>query len=140
MPFLREGERWKLTNKYSSDAELKEYLYYVPPLFDGKGQRPADVNSFLGYEQPTQVQTDLAAGTSDYTVHIYYGKRIDPASFTAELNKQDISQHFSPYPFSNQEVEIPLQQGRNVLVLSIEGARGDGRKAKDTDRLVFIVP
>lgn len=140
MPFSQENGHWKMTNKYSADEELHHYLYYVPPLFDGKGQKPDDVNSFLGYEEPTQVQNKLAAGTANYTVHVYYAKTIDPTTFTAELNKQDITTQFSAKPFTDEEIEIPLQQGRNTLVLSIEGTRKDGRKARDTDRLVFIVP
>lgn len=140
LTFVEENGRWKVTNKYSSDSELNKYLYYVPPLFDGKGQRSADVNSFLGYEQPTQVQTDLAAGTNSYMVHVYYGKTVDSATFAAKLDKLDLSHKFAPKPFTDEEVSIPLQQGRNVLVLSVEGKKSDGRTATDTDRLVFIVP
>jgi hypothetical protein len=140
MPFVKEEGLWKITNKYSSDEEIHQHFYYVPPLFDGKGQRPTDVNIFLGYEQPTVVRTELTPGIDKYTLHIYYGKTIDPATFMAVLNKQDISLRFTPKPFSDQEVELSLQQGRNVLVLSVNGTRKDGRKAKDTDRLVFIVP
>jgi hypothetical protein len=109
-------------------------------LFNGKGQKPDEVNLFLGYLQPSDSQTDLAAGTTSYTVHLYYGETTDLATFTAELNKQDITSLFSPKPFTNEEVKIPLHHGRNTLVLSIAGTRKDGRKARDTDRLVFIVP
>jgi hypothetical protein len=140
LTFLEVNGLWKLTNKYSSNENLNEYLYYVPPLFDGKGQRPADVNSYLGYEQPTQAQTELSAGTTSYNVHLYYGKTIDPTTFTAKLNKQDISSLFSPQPFTDEEVIIPLQKGRNSLEFSIDGKKPDGRTAKDSDRLVFVVP
>ena len=140
MPFVKENGLWKITNKYSSDEELHKYLYYVPPLFDGKGQKPGDVNSFLGYEQPTKAQTKLPAGTEKYSLHVYYGKNTDPATFSAELNKEDITSLFAAKPFTDQEIELPLKQGRNTLVLSIEGTRKNGKKAKDTDRLVFIVP
>jgi hypothetical protein len=140
IPFVQEDGLWKMTNKYSADEELHQYLYYAPPLFGGKGQKSGDVNSFLGYEQPTQVQTELPANTTQYRVHLYYAKTVDPATFTAELNKQDITTQFSPKPFTDEEVEIPLPRGRNTLVLSIEGTRKDGKKARDTDRLVFIVP
>ncbi|MEW6518573.1 MAG: hypothetical protein AB1461_04090 [Thermodesulfobacteriota bacterium] len=139
-PFIKENGLWKFTNKFAEDEILLDYLYYVPPLFDGKGQKPNDANSFLGYEKPTQVQTELSPGTDKYTLHIYYGKTIEPATFTAELNKNNITSRFSPAPFTDQEVELALQPGRNVLVLSIEGTRKDGKKAKDSDRLVFIVP
>jgi hypothetical protein len=140
LTFVEENGKWKMTNKYSSDGELNKYLYYAPPLFDGKGQRPADVNSFLGYEQPMQTQTELSAGTKSYDIHIYYGKTVDPTTFAAKLNKQDISSLFSPQPFSDEEVVIPLPKGRNTLLLSIDGKKSDGRIATDSDRLVFIVP
>jgi hypothetical protein len=140
LTFVEDNGKWKMTNKYSADEEVNQYLYYVPPLFDGKGQKPDDVNSFLGYEQPTQAQTELPANTAQYRVHLYYAKTVDPATFTAELNKQDITTQFSPKPFTDEEVEIPLPRGRNTLVLSIEGTRKDGKKARDTDRLIFIVP
>ncbi len=137
---IRVDGSWKITNKYSSDTDLDQYIYYVPPLFNGKGQKPDDVNLFLGYAQPTDSQTNLAAGTASYTVHLYYGKTTDPTTFTAEMNKQDISSKFTPQPFTDQEVQIPLQQGRNTLTLSIDGTRKDGKKATDKDKLVFVVP
>lgn len=140
LTFVQENGKWKVTNKYSADEQVNKYLYHVPPLFDGKGQKSDDVNLFLGFEQPFQAQTDLPPGTANYTVHVYYGKTVVPAAFKAELNRQDVGNLFSPKPFSDEEVDIPLQQGRNVLVLSIEGAMEDGRKAKDTDRFVFVVP
>ena len=112
----------------------------MPPLFDGKGQNPDEVNLFLGYEQPTQAQTVLPAGTASYTVHIYYGKTVQPATFSAQLNKEDITAKFAPAAFTDEEVAIPLQPGKNVLVLSIEGQKASGKSATDTDRLVFVVP
>jgi hypothetical protein len=135
-----ENGFWKTTSKFAYDDELAQYDRVVPPLFYGKGQKPKDVNSFLGYVQPTQVQTELITGSTNSIIDIYYGETVDSATFTAELNKQDITSQFSPKPFTDEEVEIPLQKGRNTLVLSIEGTRKDGKKARDTDRLVFIVP
>lgn len=139
LTFIEEKGKWKLTNKYSSDVEIMEYLYYVPPLFDGKWMS-ADANSFLGYEQPTQVQTNLAAGVTTYTVHVYYGKTVAPETFTAVLNEKDIGLKFTPKPFTDEEVVIPLQRGRNTLLLSTEGKKSDGEAAIDSDRLVFVVP
>lgn len=138
-PFVEIDGKWKFTSKYSKDEELLQYVYYAPPLFDGKGQS-ADANSFLGYEQPTQVQTDLPSGSTTYAVHVYYGKTVNPATFRAVLNKQDISVKFTPKPLTDEEVVIPLQQGRNVLQLSVDGKKLDGKTATDSDRLVFIVP
>jgi hypothetical protein len=63
-----------------------------------------------------------------------------PETFSATLNKNDISTKFSPEPFTDEEVFIPLQQGRSVLLLSVEGIKTNGKMAKDSDRLVFVVP
>lgn len=139
--FVLENGMWKSHQLFLSDDDpVFDYLYYIPPLFYGNGQKPDDVNSFLGYEQPKQDKTDLETGVANYPVHVYYGKTIDRVTFEADLNNQDISRLFSPKPFTDEEVEIPLQKGRNTLVLSIEGTRKDGKKATDKDRLVFVVP
>ena len=138
--FVEEYGKWKLTNEFASDDMLLDYMDYSPPLFDGKGQRPADVNTFLAYANPTRIETDLPVDTSKFSLHIFYGETIDPATFKAELNKQDISSRFDPKPVGDQTVELSLKKGRNVLTLSIEGEREDKKKSKDKDRLVFIVP
>ena len=138
--FILENGLWKLTNKYSSDDAVLNLLYYVPTLFDGKGQKPTDTNLFLGYEQPTQTSTELQPGDTQYKLHIYYGKTIDPTTFTAKLNKQEISALFTPSPFSDEEVLLQLSTGRNVLVLSVDGESKTGKRQTDSDRLVFDVP
>jgi len=107
---------------------IEEYL-------PGRASHPPEYSTLA-----RQVQTELTPGTDKYTLHIYYGKTIEPTTFTAELNNNDLTSQFSPAPFTDQEVELSLQPGRNVLVLSIAGTRKDGKKAKDSDRLVFIVP
>lgn len=140
MTLIKEDGLWKITNKFSSDEIVGQYTTYTPPLFDGKGQKPSDTNLFLGYEQPTQAHTELPPGSDTYELHIYYGKTVDPSTFSAVLNKQNVSYLFTPAPFSGEEVKLPMHQGRNVLVVSIEGATKSGKIQKDTDRLVFIVP
>jgi hypothetical protein len=138
--FIKEDGLWKFTNKYTWDEAVLDRMYYVPPLFDGKGQKPTDTNLFLGYEQPTQASTELQPGETQYKLHIYYGKTIYPTTFTATLNKLDISTLFTPSPFSDEEVLLQLSPGRNVLVLSVIGETKTGMRQKDSDRLVFIVP
>ncbi|NVM22234.1 MAG: hypothetical protein HWN68_10705 [Desulfobacterales bacterium] len=137
---VQEQGKWKFTNKFAADEELHEYLDYFPTLFDGKGQRPADVNTFLSYANPLQMRTELPSGTTKFSLHIFYGQTIDPATFKAELNRQDISSQFEPKPVGDQVVELNLRKGQNVLLVSIKGKRKDDRTAKDRDRLVFIVP
>lgn len=134
-----EGE-WKVSNKYASSEELAKYVKYDLKLFFGKGQRPADVNSFLGYYVPKGSTTSLAPGENTFDLHVFYGSSISPSSFSASLNGKDIGANFSPIPSENQVVTLNLERGRNVLLLSVEGKRTDGKLARDEDRLVFIVP
>ena len=107
--------------------------------FDGGGQRPRDVNKFLTYGAPTESRVDLPAGTTSYSILVFYGSTTIPSSFSAELNRTDITYLFNPIPGGINNVEIPLVSGRNVLKLSMEGNLPK-RTARDTDRLVFIVP
>lgn len=137
---VKEDDKWKHTDQFSSDKELWDYMDYFPVLFDGKGQRPADVNTFLSYANPLQMRTELPSGSTEFPLHIFYGVTIDSATFKAELNRQDINSQFNPKPVGDQVVELNLRKGRNVLLVSIKGKRKDGRTAKDSDRLVFIVP
>lgn len=111
-----------------------------PTLFDGKGQRSQDVNTFLGYLRPTEAQTTLSQGQTTYYLLIFYGKTILPETFKATLNDIDINGDFHPTSDSSEVVKLNLKQGRNILALSVDGTRNDGNQATDTDRLVFIVP
>jgi len=106
--------------------------------FDGKGQRPRDVNKFLTFASPSQAQTTLPHGTSGYAIHVFYGKSIIPNSFKAELNRKDISGQFNPQPGTDEIVNLGLSAGRNVVKLSIDGQLPK-RTANDTDRLVLKV-
>jgi hypothetical protein len=123
------GSQVKVT--YTGSSEI--------PLFDGKGQRPADVNKFLQYFRPMEARTELPPGTISFNLMIVYGKTIIRETFKAILNGEDISGRFDPLPGKMEIVKIPLIKGSNTLVLSVKGLRGDGKIAEDTDRLVFIV-
>lgn len=111
----------------------------TPILFDGKGQRPFDVNTFLAYLRPTEAQTTLPQGQTTYYLLIFYGKTILPETFKANLNGTDIKGSFNPKPDTSEAVKLNLQKVRNTLVLSVDGIRDDGKRATDTDRLVFLV-
>ncbi|MBI4654018.1 MAG: hypothetical protein HY752_03390 [Nitrospirae bacterium] len=110
------------------------------PVFDGKGQRPTDVNKFLQYFNPIQARTELPAGTQNFNLSIIYGNTIKRETFSAMLEGKAITKQFYPIPGKHEIVKIPLIQGSNTLVLSIKGVKTDGKIAEDTDRLVFIVP
>lgn len=107
--------------------------------FDGGGQRPRDVNKFLSYAQPSDANTALPAGTTSYQLLVFYGAGVIPSTFRAQLNGADVTSLFSPSPGGSQAVALPLQSGRNVLQLSVDGNLPN-RVATDSDRLVFEVP
>lgn len=112
----------------------------TPILFDGKGQRPSDVNTFLAYLRPMEAQTTLPQGQATYYLLIFYGKTIHPETFEATLNGIDIKGSFHPKTDSSDAVKLNFQKGRNTLILSVDGIRTDRRKSTDTDRLTFIAP
>ena len=110
----------------------------VAGSFDGGGQRPRDVNKFLSYAQPAATSTSLPAGTDSYTLLVFYGQSVIPSTFRAQLNGVDITSLFNPSAGSGQTVTLPLQAGRNVLQLSVDGQLPN-RVATDSDRLIFDV-
>lgn len=146
-PLLNSGS-FDLTGVPISPGEVHDYSFNnedpaagpeLAGLFDGKGQRPADVNRFLTYVSPTQVTTTVpAANPAVATLMVVYGKAITPGTFSADLNGLDVTSLFNPTPGATQRMVLALQPGRNVLKLSVSGQIGS-RSGTDTDRLVFIV-
>ncbi|MFO7599437.1 MAG: hypothetical protein R6X27_06460, partial [Candidatus Desulfacyla sp.] len=108
--------------------------------FDGKGQRPRDVNKFLSYSNPSASRTYVEADTATYRIAVSYGSTVQADTFAAELDGIDITNSFNPIPGESESVTIPVQSGRNVLELSIDGMVDSGRIATDSDRLVIIRP
>lgn len=109
-------------------------------LYPGGGQQPAEVNKFLRYASPTEHRVKLPAGTTSFTVIVYYGHTIKPASFTATLNGAGIGAQFQAIPGTAQVVKIPLASGTTKLQLTVEGTKSSGQTARDSDTLTFIVP
>lgn len=108
------------------------------PWNTGGGQR-SDVDDFLIYANPLQEHTILPASAAGYNVTIFYGTAISAASFAATLNGVSFG-GFHPVAGTRETVFVPLTQGRNTLVLKVDGLRSDGREATDRDRLTFQVP
>lgn len=52
-----------------------------------------------------------------YELHVEYSEALEPGSFRATLNGKDVSVRFRPAPGSGETVELPLQDGVNVLRL-----------------------
>lgn len=85
-------------------------------------------------------ETKVAAGAASFPLVVFYGARIDPVSFNALLDGDNITGRFTPAPGGYQIVRIPLRAGVNTLILSVEGgAAGSEPPAVDTVRLVFRV-
>jgi hypothetical protein len=108
--------------------------------FDGRGQRPSDVNKFLSYANPLTPRVQLQAGERTFPLMIFYGAAIQPQTFRATLNGMDITAQFHPAPGGTELINLSLASGSNSLALSVEGTTASGRVATDTDRLVFLVP
>ena len=106
--------------------------------FDGGGQRPRDVNHFLSYGNPSSDHVSVPIGTPSYTVLIFYASTVIPSSFSATLGGADATSLFHPTAGGFEAVSIPLQPGRNVLKLSIDGNLPN-RVATDSDTLTFLV-
>lgn len=87
----------------------------------------------------TSPETKVAVGAAIFPLVLFYGARIDPVSFTALLDGDNITGRFTPEPGGYQIVRIPLRPGVNTLVLSVEGAAGGSQPAVDTLRLGFRV-
>ena len=111
--------------------------------FLGGGQSKA-VDAFLSYDEPIQRSTSLPLNTDTTTVTIIYHPKASCLFFSAELNRVDITNQFDCSAAKNggdgsESVEIDIDNGRNVLKLSIRGLLDSGRAATDTDRLTFVV-
>ena len=59
--------------------------------FDGGGKPPREINSFLTYANPTGPHVRLQAGVSRFPLLIFYGPSIQPTTFSAVLNGNNIS-------------------------------------------------
>lgn len=145
VPFVQENGLWKVTNQFAADDDFADFIHVVPPaaeLFDGnKGN--SETNQLLRYTAPLNKTIELPVGTSSYTLRVYYGKTVLPNTFKATLgngnSKEDITTLFHPQAFSDEEVIIPLQLGKNILNLSINGKAANGHDTKDADSFVFTV-
>ncbi len=129
------GEVQTFTLNYSSTAGS---TLQVTGGFNGGGQNPNSVNLFLSYAKPGDSHVTLATGTTSYTVVIFYATDVIASTFSATIGGIDITSLFHPQPGTSEAVSIPLQAGRNLLNLQIQGNVGS-RVATDTDRLVFTV-
>lgn len=108
-------------------------------LFRGGSNNPAVVDHFLTYRVPTQKVTTLSAGQKAIVI-VHFGDTTIPASFKATWNKTDITSRLVASPGRFAALALDPQPGRNVLELSISGAKPDGAVATDQDRLIWEAP
>lgn len=106
-------------------------------LFDGGGQQPAEVNKFLRYLQPRDTRSKVAANTM-FTVLVYYGKTILPATFSASLDGVDITSRLHPAPGGADLIKVPIGVSATKLHLSVDGMKASGGKGTDSDTLTFL--
>ncbi len=106
-------------------------------LFDGGGQQPAEVNKFLRYAAPQQSRSKVPAN-STYTVIVYYGKTILPSTFSAALDRTDITSRFHPVPGGADAITISVGTSTTKLLLSVDGMKSSGGKGMDSDTLTFL--
>lgn len=105
--------------------------------YDGGGQRPKDVNKFLTYANPSDSPVTLPGGMRAFPLMLFYGPTTIPTTLSVKLNGSLITQWFHPTAGGSETVQLPLQAGRNVVELSINGSVASGRVATDSDRLVI---
>jgi len=108
-------------------------------LFAGGGQSPREVNAFLQYASPSASRSEVPSGTQSCNLTIRFGPTVNPATFAATLDGQDVTSLFRPMAGVVDFVTIPLAPGTTKLQLSVEGSTTSGRTARDTDTLTFIV-
>jgi hypothetical protein len=106
-------------------------------LYSGGGQQPAEVNKFLRYASPLDNRNKVPAN-STYTVLVYYGLTINPATFNATLDGVDITSRFHPTPGGADAVTIAVGTGTTKLHLSVDGTKASGGKGTDSDTLTFL--
>jgi len=131
---VREVHQYALRFK---SADMSGGALAMSGGFDGGGQR-SDINHLLSYARPGASRTTLTAGTSTYSLLLFYDAAIDPTSFHADLNGAVVTGLFHPVPGGNEVVTLPLQAGRNVLKLIVTGSPG-GHTGTDRDQLTFLV-
>lgn len=112
-------------------------------IFTG-GRRPS-VDGFLGFVGVTDRQTLSRPVVITLRLAVN-GEDVNPATFTASLNRVDVTQTFQPSGRPNELIGIfdlgssPLEIGRNALSTSIEGIVPETtRTGVDTDRFTFFI-
>lgn len=93
----------------------------------------------LAWVNPAHAETRLAPATRVFPLVVFYGRRIQPVTFSAMLNGDNMSGRFTPEPGTHETVPLPIGPGLNTLEMSVEGTAEDGRPIRDAQRLLLRV-
>ena len=127
-----DDQKFAITTTTIGPAELSD-----ANLYSGGGQQPAEVNKFLRYAAPLDNRNKVPAN-STYTVIVYYGSTINPATFAATLDGVDVTARFHPVPGGADAVKIAIGTSTTKLHLSVDGTKTSGGKGTDSDTLTFL--
>jgi hypothetical protein len=98
--------------------------------FDGSDSNSeGEANQMLTYPKIETAELDYDMG-GKRAFHIQFGDNINPATFSAMLNGEDITIHFSPRPGKKDSVGLNLKKGENILRLKVAG-QGDSSTVYD---------
>jgi hypothetical protein len=127
-----DEQKFAITTAAVGPAEVNDAA-----LYSGGGQQPAEVNKFLRYAAPLDNRIKVPAN-STYTVIVYYGATINPATFAATLDGVDITSRFHPLPGGADAVKIQIGASTTKLHLSVDGTKASGGKGTDSDTLTYL--
>jgi hypothetical protein len=77
-------------------------------------------NELLTYATPDRNRIHVEAGTTSYTMHIYYAEEIDPGTF--KVKPKSLRGYFNPSPGLNEMVTFPLEKKKTKIELSVYSA------------------
>lgn len=90
-----------------------------PELFAGSLEKSETEvsNNLLTYEAPLQNRFHLATGSSSVTMIVHYAKNIDASSFKVQPQRLKLRHLFNPVAGTSQTVTLPLELGKNKIIL-----------------------
>jgi hypothetical protein len=80
--------------------------------FLGAAEEPFGMNKLLAYASP--ISDQLEADGNSLELILFYDERIDPGTFKARLNGEDVSAAFSPEPGTHERVTVSGKLGRTT--------------------------
>jgi hypothetical protein len=86
---------------------------------------------------PAGVRSLMIPRSARQEIRIKYAKALDASSFQATLNGDEVSVRFRPKPDSDEVVQLPLQEGTNVLRLSGDRVTTDRELKPETEQVMY---